>query len=308
MTRFGFCPLIKSWFCVCEISFKTKINLTLVPNLAKPVGRWRQACKNLALHMKIKRNKIDTCNICRETKLLSWDHVPPKGGINLTSVEIKGMFQVISGREDNIKRISQNGVKYRTICSDCNSTIGFEYDPTLNEFNRLIIDFIQSTKILPQYISIKVKPIRLMKAVLAHILSAKLNIDEVVTDKEIRETIFSKDIAIPKKLHIYYWIYPYDCTVILRDFAVPVELGNYSNCTFCQVIKYFPIAFIVTDSDSFRDLESLSKYRELKIDDEIDLLIDLSKVKEFNWPEKVDENNIIFMSQESQNGIFARPR
>lgn len=53
--------------------------------------------------MKIKRNRIDICNICREQKLLSWDHVPPKGGIKLTSVEMKGMFQMISGREDNIK-------------------------------------------------------------------------------------------------------------------------------------------------------------------------------------------------------------
>lgn len=258
--------------------------------------------------MKIKRKRIDICNICREEKLLSWDHVPPKGGIKLTSVEMKGMFQMISGQEDNTKRISQNGVKYRTICSDCNSKIGFDFDPTLNEFNKSIINFIQSTKILPQFIAIKVKPIRLMKAILAHILSAKLNVDEVLTDKKIREIIFSTDKSIPENLHIYYWIYPYDCTVILRDFAVPVESGIYSNCAFCQLIKYFPVAFIITDSDRFRDLQSISKYRGLNIDDEIDLLIDVSRVKDYDWPERVDENNIVFLTQESQNGIFAKPR
>ena len=30
---------------------------------------------------KFKREKVSQCNICKRVKPLSWDHVPPKGGI-----------------------------------------------------------------------------------------------------------------------------------------------------------------------------------------------------------------------------------
>lgn len=257
---------------------------------------------------KIKRNRIDICNICRETKPLSWDHVPPKGGIKLTSIEMEGIFELVSGQPRGPKKISQNGVKYRTICSDCNSKLGSEFDPELNKLNKSLIEFLQSSSVLPKYSIIKVKPVLLMKAVLAHLVTAKHNIDEVVTDKKIRETLFSDTISIPDDLHIHYWIYPFDCTVIMRDFALPAEQGDYSNCALANMIKYFPLAFIVSDKKNFRGLDSLSQYRNLKIDEEIDLKIDLGKMQDLDWPERVDENNIVFMSAESTNGIFAKPK
>lgn len=257
---------------------------------------------------KVKRKRIDICNICRETKALSWDHVPPKGGINLTSIEMEGIFQFISGQPKGPKKFSQNGVKYRTICSECNSKIGSEFDPELNKLNSSLIKFLQSSQVLPKYSLIKVKPVRIIKAILAHLQTAKHNIDEVVTDKEIRETLFSKEISMPESLHIHYWIYPFDCTVILRDFALPAEEGNFSNCALADMIKYFPMAFIVSDKENFRGLDSLSQYRDLGIDDEVHLKIDLGKMNDLDWPERVDENNIVFMSAESQNGIFAKPR
>lgn len=256
---------------------------------------------------KIKRNKIDICNICKEKKPLSWDHVPPKGGIKLSSVEIKEVFQLLSGREESSIKISQNGVKYRTICSECNSIIGTEFDPTLNNLNKSIINYIQSKDVLPKHFFARVKPIRLMKCILAHLVTAKINIDEVVTDQKIRESIFSSN-TIPEGIHIHYWVYPFDCTVILRDFALPIRPRDFSNCTIANVIKYFPIGFIISDSDYFRGLESLSQYRDLDIDDEIDLKFDLTKIEDFDWPERVDENNIVFLTQESQNGIFATPK
>ncbi len=35
---------------------------------------------------KFKREKVSQCNICKKMKPLSWDHIPPKGGIHLSSV------------------------------------------------------------------------------------------------------------------------------------------------------------------------------------------------------------------------------
>ncbi|TRW25349.1 hypothetical protein FMM05_08580 [Flavobacterium zepuense] len=240
-------------------------------------------------------------------KPLSWDHVPPKGGINLTSVEVNNLYEFYTAGKQN-GWVSQNGVKYRTICVDCNSKIGSEFDPVLNQLNRSLINIIQPDN--PTWVAnpvkIRTKPVRLMKAVLAHLLSAKMHIDEVVTDKNMREMLLLVNQSIPEDLHIHYWFFPYDTTVIMRDFALPVVPGNFSVCTFAHMIKYFPLAFIVTDSDTFRGLTTLSQYRNLDIDQEVDIEIYLDNVKDFDWPEKVDESNILFLSAESANAIYAR--
>lgn len=257
---------------------------------------------------KIKRNKVDRCNICSLTKSLSWDHVPPQGGIVLSSVEIKNIFLLLAGRQNNQFRISQNGVKYRTICSGCNSKIGRDFDPTLNEFNNALTKYIQSNLILPQILYIKTKPLRLIKAVLAHLIAAKLNIDKVKIDETVRQIIFDDNALIPDNINIFYWIYPYDTTIIMRDFSLASIAGDYSSFSFCHLIKYFPIAFIITDKNEFRGLASLTKFKSCGIDEEIELRIDLKQIKDYDWPEKVDDTNIVFMSAETQNGIIAKPK
>lgn len=239
---------------------------------------------------------------------MSWDHVPPKGGINLSSVEIKSIFNNIAGKEDPNRLISQNGVKYRTICRDCNSYIGTNYDPIINEFNKTISLFLKSELILPKKVNITTKPIRLIKGILSHILTAKLNIDSVLTDQRIRTYLSSDNEKLPDEINIYYWIYPYDCTIIMRDFLVPTTPGIYSETTFCDMVKSFPVTFLVGRTPNFRNLDSLTKYKNLGIDDEVEMPVNLQKLHDYDFPERVDENNIVFMSAESQNGISAYPR
>ena len=256
---------------------------------------------------KRKREKIDLCNICNLVKPLSWDHVPPKGGIAMTSVEIRNIFKTLTGKADDY-RISQNGVKYRTICSKCNADIGSFYDPVLNDFNRSLGQFLKTNIILPRIVQIETKPKRLFKAILSHILTAKLNIDEVKFDKTIREFVTSEIDPIPKDINIFYWVYPYDTTIILRDFSIVAHPGDFSTFSFCQLLKYFPIAFLVTDSYKFRGLPNLSDYANCEIDTISNIPIDLRNVHSYDWPERVDESNILVMTSETQNGIQAKPR
>lgn len=259
-------------------------------------------------YTKIKRNKVDICNLCLLPKALSWDHIPPKGGITLSTVEIKNIFESLAGRRDAQFDISQNGVKYRTICSDCNSKLGSDYDPTLNELSLIITNFLKSSLVLPKVTYVKTKPIRLIKSILGHLVAAKATIDKVKLDEQVRNLLFFDSAKIPNDINIFYWVYPYDNTVIMRDFATLSESGNKSSFVICDVLKYFPIAFIITNSPEFRGLDSLTKYRALKIDDEVEIRIVLNRVEEWNWPEKVDTNNMIFLSHSTQKGIIANPR
>lgn len=257
---------------------------------------------------KRKRNKIDRCNICLAQKELSWDHIPPKGGIVLSSVEIKNIFQIIAGRPDDQYRISQNGVKYRTICSACNSKLGSDFDPVLNSLNETITRYLKSHLILPKVLYLKVKPKRLIKAILGHIIAAKFNIDESVFDAEVRKYLISDTEQLPKEANIFFWIYPYDNTVIMRDFMIPANLGDFSSMTFCHLLKYFPIAFIVTGEEKFRGLPCLTKYKDFALDEECEIQINLNSVELPDWPERVDNSNILVASAETNHGIFATPR
>ncbi len=257
---------------------------------------------------KLKRNKIDRCNICLETRQLSWDHVPPKNGIVLSSVEIKNIFKLLAGRPEDNFHISQNGVKYRTICSQCNSKIGSDYDPILNDLNETVSKFLKSNLVLPRIQYFKTKPVRLIKAILSHLLSVKINIDEVTFDEAIRKFIFSETETIPDSINIFYWIYPYDTTVIMRDFLIPAIPGDFSSFTFSHLIKYFPLAFLITEKEEFRGLPNLTKYRNCSINDEVDIRIDLKAINDYDWPERVDDSNILIASAETGNGIRAKPR
>lgn len=255
---------------------------------------------------KVKRNNIDQCNLCLLTKKLSWDHIPPKGGIALSSVEIKNIFENLAGREDDKYDISQNGVKYRTICSDCNSKLGHDFDTTLNEFNSTIGRFLKSSLILPKVIYVKTKPIRLIKSVLGHLVAAKIDIDKARFDEQVRRIIFSDTAIIPDDINLFYWVYPYDTTIIMRDFATLAVSGNNKSFVICDALKYFPMAFIVTNSTEFRGLESLTRYRGLSIDEEVDIRVVLNRIEGYDFPEKVDDNNMIFLSNSTQKGIIAK--
>ena len=126
-------------------------------------------------YLKLKRDKNGTCNICHGQGPLSWDHVPPKGGIQCTSVQIRSIFSVLTGETRDFKpTYSQNGLKYRTICKPCNETIGHKYDSALNEFSLSVGKYLGTSLTLPPTIQHPTKPAALIRSVLAHILAAKI--------------------------------------------------------------------------------------------------------------------------------------
>lgn len=259
-------------------------------------------------YIKLKREKIDTCNICQKTKDLTWDHVPPKSGVTLSTMEIENIYKILTDGKNPQKIFSQNGVKYRTICKDCNSRLGSEYDKNLNSLNYDVSLYLKSKLHLPSFTYIKTKPVRLIKAVLGQILAAKLTIDNSKFDKNVREYLFDDLAVLSNDIHILYWIYPYDCVVIQRDFGMPAVRGDMSDHIFCSILKYFPLAFIICDKSEYQGLPSLTKYRDITIDEEVELRIDLKRVETLDWPERIDGSNMIFASAETINGILAKPR
>jgi hypothetical protein len=240
---------------------------------------------------------------------LTWDHVPPKAGITVSPVEIDNISKILTNQTEPRMLISQNGVRYRTICGDCNSKLGRNYDTVLTSLNKDVSLYLKSNLYFPAYTYIKTKPNKLIKAILGHLMSAKEEIDEFTFDNRIRKYLFSETESLPDDINILYWIYPYNCTIIMRDFMMFSRRGDFSSEPIvCNVLKYFPLAFLITDKPNYHNLPSLTKFKSNNIDDEINLRIDLKRVETLDWPERVDNGNIVFTTAESQKAILAKPR
>jgi hypothetical protein len=259
---------------------------------------------------KFKREKVSKCNICKKRKHLSWDHVPPKGGIYLSAVEQETVFSQMTVTKINRKySISQNGVKYRTICKECNEKIGREFDPVLNGFARGIGNILKSNLILPSIIYYKTKPNLLIRAILAHLLAAKVDIDKVTMDEQIRNFIFDENASIPEEINIFYWVHPYTNIFIIRDIAMLAIRGKFGGKVgFFSILKYFPIAYLISNLKEYEGLSELTSYRNSKPQDIIDIPINLKDARRPEWPEIVDDGNMIAGGQSIQCSVSAIPK
>lgn len=121
--------------------------------------------------------KIGRCNICGDVGNLTDDHTPPKGCTRIGAVQLLYITERLNvDKTKSNGRISQNGVKYKTLCSRCNNTmLGINYDPTFIDFVNSISSILKSNLYLPGVIPIKTKPQRVMRSLLGHLSAQGVN-------------------------------------------------------------------------------------------------------------------------------------
>ena len=257
-----------------------------------------------------KRSDYGKCRICLKFSKLTEDHVPPQGGIKVETVEIENALDLLTGR--NPKRtfyISQNGVKFKTLCGHCNSTeLGSKYDPILNGFARDVNIYLNSKLVLPNVVTVATKPNSLIRAVLGHLLAAKNEIDNSDFDKKVREFIFDESKSIPDDVNIFYWVFPYNVTVIVRDFVMPAKRGKFNQLGFFNLLKYSPVAYLIADKKEYEGLQSLNEYRNSKSSEVRSIPIRLDFKKPWTWPESPDPDNFMIMGKGFEDTVYAKPR
>jgi hypothetical protein len=258
-------------------------------------------------YVKVKREKISTCNICETSGLLTWDHVPPQGSLDLSPVEQRNILQHMTATGNAYQKvaISQNGVKYRTLCKTCNSKLGSEYDPTLIEISASVGAYLKTEIALPPRIHQKTKPNRLARAILGHLLAAKAEPENTTADVAMRSYVLNPTQTLPKDIRILYWIYPHPNIIVIRDVVMPAQRGNFSNWGFFSILKYFPVAYLVTNLGAYEGLSDLSLFTGSSIDDDADIPIQLRDARHPEWPEMVDRGNIIAGGQSIASSVHA---
>ncbi|MBE6829083.1 MAG: hypothetical protein E7519_02605 [Ruminococcaceae bacterium] len=228
-------------------------------------------------YSKEKRAKTDYCNICGKFSELTWDHVPPQSCFNEYNTKFNGLFDGLP-EEDKFKGLQQNGIRYRSICSNCNNNLlGSNYDPELNIFTKSVKELMVSSIKLPSKILVSVKVNKLARAVCGHLLAAKNFYDsEILIDKKLRKYFLNPELQPPQGMSLLIRIYPYSTIIVMRD-AFIAKLGN-SSIKFpsgvISIISAYPIAYILSGKGGNCGLLDLFTYCTSDIEQSVEIPID----------------------------------
>jgi len=215
-------------------------------------------------------------------------------------------------RPEKKGKLFQSGIKFKSLCSKCNNDyLGARYDPSINQLSKDLADIVKTPLAVPPVASISVQVNRVCRAVLGHLMAVGLDrYNDGEMANSCREYFLNSEIKEPKNVKIYYWVYPYNRQVLIRDATVTFDLGNMPP-VFFWLIKYFPIAFFVTCNEpqgfKFR-VNLLNQILTSDIDEFVSLRLTLRNIPKSNWPEAPVGNSIVALSDQAHGSYEKRRR
>jgi hypothetical protein len=237
------------------------------------------------------RKRDSNCNICGLTKKLTADHVPPKSVLESFHLSISQQFKTtIIGDKPRKPKKSNNGLRFVTICENCNNKILSQYDSRLSDFCKELGTClkIRNSGLLevPNPVQIECYPNAIIRAILGHFLSVKTDSVESVFDNKIRGCVRDKNASVPDDIYIYYNLYPYSNIKIFPEICAGNISKGGEDFVVYHIIKFFPIAFTVTDVPMISQWPNLNRYRDYPIDKKETLAIYLGIQMEEDFPER----------------------
>lgn len=267
--------------------------------------------------VRFKGDEKGYCNICGQYSKLTLDHIPPRGCVKPTAVELRTLIQYLSepGKKPTI---SQGGLNVLSLCGSCNNKwLGTEYDPELINVSKKVSSIVKSyldlRLSLPEKIPLVVKPQRLIRAVVGHILAGKLPIPgqssiSAPFPDALRNYFLDRSSNIPDELNVYYWVYPSNKQIVINPLAIASVIGE--GCIAgSALLKFFPLAFwLVWDQPASFPINftSISKDKFKDLDDTYEIILELRKLPSLYYPEVPGEGKIIMYCDDST--FLAQPK
>lgn len=222
---------------------------------------------------------------------MTWDHVPPKSCFNNLRTEYNRLFGELQ-LEKELQReaekttrydLSQNGIKFRTICKKCNrDLLGANYDKELKKFVDITHTSISTTLTEHRYQQCELNANKIARSVVGHLLAAKTEYDEhTEVDLALRQFFLTDKITPPEDMSLLYYVYPHPEIVIARDYVI----GNLKDSEnelpkgLISSIYSYPVAFILCNDETSCGLKDLFSYCSEDINAIAKICIDLSSYK-----------------------------
>lgn len=274
---------------------------------------------NSRSYAKEKREKQDKCNICGKLTDLTWDHVPPKFCFNNQKAKFNSFIEI--NERHKYSHISQNGIKDRTICSECNNNLlGSDYDKEYKRLVDLLYELYVTPGKLPQYLEIKgIKVNKLARAIVGHFLAARKGYTDNKLENELRKYFLNPQSMPPKDFKLLYYVYIYNTIMIIRDIAAK-KFGKIEYAVpegYISCINSFPLAFILANKcENNVGLYDLFEYCTNDINEEKSIKIDLLSYRYSNkimrhpyWPCNVSDDetgtSMILANSTDASSVFS---
>lgn len=264
-------------------------------------------------YIKHKGPRIDKCSICGKTKLLTWDHVPPKAVLIEPDTYASTLFceEGMPSAKRHMRHY-QSGIKYRTVCADCNNVLIGKNDEAYKELHRSIVERLrvaslsaeQGLVMLPS-ITVHARINRVLRAMCGHFLAMKQGYDdEAIVDRCMRVYLQDETLRM-EDVHTFCWFYPYPTVVNARDFTVRGSSAHTHPKGLISAMASYPLAFMVSTSDEADcQVDDLARYTTTAIEDVVPITLHLASamyagetaLKNFTWPANVsdDKNGALF--------------
>ena len=257
---------------------------------------------------KVNKGEKGNCNICNKYDVLTDDHVPPKGCLSKGNYVSYSIYPRDDSNPEQFKE-HQNGIKYRSLCKRCNNELlGRKYDPVMAKLTNDLKEKINSRFNYSRYISVTIKPNMIVRCLTGHILAASISTHRNKIHENLSEFFLDERRVFPKEYKVYTSLYFKDSIIIAKDILGNKYYNDFSSFVFFSILKFFPVAFVITGNQYYPNLKELTEFRNLGLDFETNINYDSEIIIPYDWPEKVSDGNIVLGGDEGKRAVKARQK
>jgi hypothetical protein len=112
----------------------------------------------------------------------------------------------------------------------------------------------------------------------------------------IRDYLLDSARPLPSPFRMYYWLYAYRSTVLIRDAARIERLGSGKGGVAFWLMKFYPLAFMVTLSEPPQRLyrmDDLDRFAHVPFAERLTVRLSLRALVPAPWPEHPDGTAVV---------------
>lgn len=238
------------------------------------------------------------CALCGQYGQLSDAHILPQSIGNSGAFSARGFLDSLAADPQyNALRRFPHGICFKTICISCNSALGGTEDEELKKLYTSVRRSLGLSAVtLPHAHQYTVRPNILFRAVIAHLASSNDRGPPTYFDKLVK-SIFRGELSVQDSgLNLFYWRFGGESLSVARD--VSVKLFSEPHPHIFQLIKFRPLAFLVTESPTFQGLARLPLAQRDSV--ALSIPIDLNRLdRSTHWPAHPGNDGMVLASSRS---------
>jgi len=214
--------------------------------------------------------------------------------------------------QDDSPRRGFQSPDFPSLCPECNGKrLGTEFDPALITLASECAAWVRAASDLglrfQSGIVADIRVGRVIRSVVGHLLAAEERTARFkppargTMQEAMRRCFLDTSVAWPTDLHVYCWPYNSSDVVIVRGFGISRVLGRTHGPIVGDVLKFFPLAFWVTQESAAvtgYPLVDLAAFVDTSLDAVKRIELPLQRIPSALWPERPRDQEVILMHRE----------